>query len=62
MTGRSSIERALDLARSGQCRSVSEVIRHLPIEDRETLEAHLNEPSARRQLILLCSEAWLAAH
>jgi len=62
MTGRSSIERALDLARSGQCRSVSEVIRHLPIEDRETVEAHLNEPSARRQLILLCSEAWLAAH
>jgi hypothetical protein len=58
----SAIDRAFDLAKSGQCRSVSEIIRRLPIEDRQTVEAHLAEHSARRQLILLCSDAWLAAH
>jgi hypothetical protein len=62
MTRWSAIERAFDLAKSGQCRSVSEIIRRLPIEDRQAVEAHLAEPNARRQLILLCSEAWLAAH
>ena len=61
MTREAAIERAFDLAKSGQCRSVSEVIRHLPAEDREAVEAHLAEHNARRELILLCSEAWLAA-
>jgi hypothetical protein len=59
---RGAIERAFDLAKSGQCRSVSEIVRRLPVEDRQAVEAHLAEPNARRQLILLCSEAWLAAH
>jgi hypothetical protein len=58
----SGIERAFDLARSGQCRSVSEIIRRLSIEDREEVEAHLAEHHSRRQLILICSDAWLAAH
>ena len=62
MTKGSAIERAFDLAKSGQCRSVSEIIRHLPPHDREAVEAHLAEPNARRELILLCSNAWLAAH
>nr|NUR38291.1 hypothetical protein [Sphingomonas sp.] len=48
------------MAKSGQYRSVSEIIRHLPVEDRPAIEAHLALPDARRQLILLCSEAWLA--
>jgi hypothetical protein len=61
MTRAAAIERAFVLARSGQCRSVSEIIRHLPVDDREAVEAHLAQPDARRQLILLCSEAWLAA-
>jgi hypothetical protein len=61
MTRPAAIERAFDLARSGQCRSVSEIIRRLPVEDREAVEAHLAQPNARRELILLCSEAWLAA-
>lgn len=60
MTSGSAIERAYELARSGQCRSVSEIIRRLPKEDREAVEAHLREHAARRELILLCSEAWLA--
>jgi hypothetical protein len=62
MTSGPAMERAFDLAKSGQCRSVSEIIRRLPPEDRDAVEAHLTEPNARRQLILICSEAWLAAH
>jgi hypothetical protein len=62
MTKGSAIERAFDLAKSGQCRSVSEIIRHLPPHDREAVEAHLTEPNARRELILVCSNAWLATH
>jgi hypothetical protein len=62
MSKGSAIGRALDLAKSGQCRSVSEIIRRLPAEDRQAVEAHLTEHNARRELILLCSEAWLAAH
>jgi hypothetical protein len=61
MTRAAAIERAFDLAKSGQCRSVSEIIRRLPVEDRAPVEAHLAQPNARRELILLCSEAWLAA-
>jgi hypothetical protein len=61
MTRKAAIQRAFDLARSGQCRSVSEIIRRLPAEEREAVEAHLAEHNARRELILLCSEAWLAA-
>lgn len=61
MTTGSAIERAFELARSGHCRSVSEIIRHLPPQDRAAVEAHLGQPNARREMILLCSEAWLAA-
>jgi hypothetical protein len=61
MTGASPIDRAFDLARSGLCRSVAEIIRRLPPEDRETVEAHLIKPNNRRELILVCSNAWLAA-
>lgn len=61
MAGESAIDRAFELARSGQCRSVSEIIRRLPVEDRETVEAHLAQPNARRELILICSNAWLSA-
>ncbi len=62
MTRAPAIERAFDLATSGQCRSLSEIIRRLPQQDRESVNAHLTETSARRELILLCSDAWLAAH
>lgn len=60
MTSGSPIERAFALARSGQCRSVSEIIRRLPKEDRQSVEEYLTEVKARRELILICSEAWLA--
>ncbi|RST29419.1 hypothetical protein HMF7854_00150 [Sphingomonas ginkgonis] len=56
-----AVERAFQLARSGQCRSVAEIIRKLPEEDRQAVELHLATPAARRELILICSDAWLAA-
>ena len=55
-----AIDRAFELAKSGQYRSVSEIMRHLRPEDRPAVEAHLANHDARRQLILLCSDAWLA--
>jgi hypothetical protein len=60
MTQTSAIERAFELARSGLCRSVSEIIRRLPVQDRAIVEAHLAQPAARRELILVCSDSWLA--
>ena len=60
MTDTSAIERAFALARTGQYRSVSEIIRHLRAEDRPAVEAHLADHAARRELILMCSNAWLA--
>jgi len=57
---KTAVDRAFELAKSGHYRSVSEIIRHLPAEDRPAVEAHLTIPDARRQLILLCSDAWLA--
>ena len=56
----SPIERAFALARSGHYRSVSEVIRRLLAEDRGAVEEYLRDHEARRKLILMCSEAWLA--
>ena len=58
----SPIERAFALARSGHYRSVSEVIRRLPAEDRGAVEEYLRDHAARRELILMCSEAWLASN
>jgi hypothetical protein len=60
MTKGTAIERAYELAKSGQYRSVSEIIRRLSPEDRPVVEAYLAKHEARRELILLCSEAWLA--
>ena len=60
MAQTSPIERAFALARSGQYRSVSEIIRLLPAEDRAAVQAHLADHAARRELILMCSDAWLA--
>jgi hypothetical protein len=56
-----AVERAFTLARSGECRSVAQILRRLSDEDRPLVQLHLNEPSKRRELILICSNAWLAA-
>jgi hypothetical protein len=61
MTYSPAVERAFELARSGHYRSVAEILRRLSDEDRQALEQHLNLPDARRELILVCSDAWLSA-
>jgi len=61
MESNKAVERAFELARSGLYRSVSEIIRRLPADDRAIVEAHLAQPAARRELILVCSDAWLSA-
>jgi hypothetical protein len=61
MTKNMAVDRAFDLARSGLYRSVSEIIRRLPVDDRTVVEAYLAQPAARRELILICSDAWLSA-
>jgi hypothetical protein len=61
MESNKAIERAFELARSGLYRSVSEIIRRLSPDDRAIVEAHLAQPAARRELILVCSDAWLSA-
>ena len=55
-----SVERAFALARTGQCRSVAAIVRRLAEEDRSEVEEYLKIPAARRELILVCSDAWLA--
>jgi hypothetical protein len=61
MAKSAAVDRAFDLAKTGLYRSVSEIIRHLKPEDRPAVEAHLAQPEARRELILICSNAWLDA-
>ena len=39
---------------------MAEIIRKLPKQERAAVEAHLLVPAARRELILVCSDAWLA--
>jgi len=58
----SAMDRALELAKSGECRSVSEILRRLPTHEQKAVEDHLIDHNARRELILLCSDAWLEAH
>lgn len=60
MTNSAAIKQAFTLARSGHYRSVSEIIRRLPADDRPEVEAWLATSAARRELILICSDAWLA--
>ncbi|NJC06731.1 hypothetical protein GGQ97_002524 [Sphingomonas kaistensis] len=60
MTRPASIERAFELARSGRCRSVAAIVRLLGDDERAAVEEYLKTPAARRELILVCSDAWLA--
>jgi hypothetical protein len=61
MNGPSAIDRAFALARSGQHRSVAAILRKLRDDERSEVEAHLATPNVRRELILICGDAWLAA-
>ncbi len=53
----STLERAFELARSGECASTAEIRLRLKREGHDQVEAHLQGPSISRQLRLLCEEA-----
>jgi hypothetical protein len=53
----STLERAFDLARSGECANVGEIRRRLKQERYEAVDAHLQGPAIGRQLRLLCDTA-----
>ena len=53
----STLERAFELARSGECASTSEIRQRLKQERYDSVEANLKGPSITRQLRLLCEEA-----
>ena len=48
--GRSTVERAFELARAGQCRSVADIRRKLSSERFEGVDAHLNGAAIKKQL------------
>lgn len=53
----STLERAFQLARSGECASIAEIRVRLKKERHDQVEAHLQGPSINRQLRLLCEAA-----
>lgn len=53
----STLERAFELAKSGEYAGVPEIRAQLKKERFEAVEAHLQGPSITRQLKALCEEA-----
>jgi len=53
----STIERAYQLARGGECRNVEDIRRTLMAEGFEGVAAHLTGPTIRRALVALCRGA-----
>lgn len=51
MTERTTIERALELADSGSCRSMTDIRRKLRDERFENIDAHLGGATLKRQLM-----------
>ena len=55
------VERAFELARSGQVPNVDQLVRKLKREQYEQVESHLaGSTSLRRQLNEICRNAWAA--
>lgn len=53
----STVERAYQLARSGDCRGIDEIRTKLIREGHESVQAHLSGPTLRRELTQLCKRA-----
>ena len=53
----STLERAFELARSGECANPAEIRARLKKERHDQVEAHLQGPSITKQLRLLCDQA-----
>ncbi|WP_106640153.1 hypothetical protein [Allosphingosinicella vermicomposti] len=56
-----TLERAFELARSGECANVAEIRARLKRERHDQVEAHLTGLSINRQLRALCEEARVKA-
>ena len=53
MSPRSTVERALELARAGACRTIDDVRRQLRLEQHTCVDAHLAGAAIRKQLKVL---------
>ena len=51
------LERAFELARTGECGSIDDIRRRLKTERYSQVDAHLSGATLRRQLLDLCREA-----
>lgn len=51
------LERAFDLAKSGNCSTIDDIRRQLKAEHYAQVDAHLAGATVRRQLLDLCKEA-----
>lgn len=51
MSNKTTVERAFELAREGQCRSVDDIRRQLKAERFDAVEGHLSGGTLRRQLV-----------
>jgi hypothetical protein len=52
-----TIERAFELARSGSCRTVDEIVRRLKQEQMDKVDAHLGGASIRKELRQACAQS-----
>jgi hypothetical protein len=52
-----TIERAFELARSGSCRTIEEIVRRLKQEHMDKVDAHLGGASIRKELRQACAQS-----
>ena len=57
MSRPSTIERAYELAASGQCRTIEEIAKRLKQEQMESVEAHLGGTGIRKDLRQICAKS-----
>jgi hypothetical protein len=56
MFPKNTIERAFELARGGECRSINDIRQQLKIEGCANYDAHLSGLSIKRQLVALMKQ------
>jgi len=57
MSGPSTVERAYQLAASGQCRTIEEIAKRLKAEKMDSVEAHLGGTGIRKDLRQICAQS-----
>jgi hypothetical protein len=61
MNDQTTLERAFELARSGEFATVDEIRARLKAERHDQVEGHLAGPSIKRQLAKLCADSRILA-